>query len=410
MQPNVFRRKYQEIDQKKPQFPDDPTFCGIKKECQGCRYINENYQITLQAKFDRAIQVFDPELLKFTASLPLNPAPMEFGYRCHAKLAIGPGTNGRKFDIGLYKPGTHAITHQSHCPVHAHAIHRAVAVIHEWLEQQSELVPYDQTNHSGDIRYLAIRASHTTEQVLITIIVREDVEKPIRRLSQALRRSSVKVAGLYMNVHPEQDNRIFGDRDVLISGLPKLRDNVCDLSFEISPKAFFQVNPWTAERVYRRVEQLAGAARQNAWDLYSGMGQFALILSRLGYDVTSVEETPEAVNDARHNFKMNEGLKDPRFINARTEDVLHELMGTPPELIVANPSRRGMAPTVVDQVAQALSKNKHSRLIYVSCDHHTLIRDLNILVQDHHLKVKQLEAFDMFPFTDELEWITVVTP
>jgi len=76
-------------------------------------------------------------------------------------------------------------------------------------------------------------------------------------------------------------------------------------------------------------------------------------------------------------------------------------------LIVANPSRRGLAPAALELVLNGLKQRPGSRFVYVSCEAETLIRDLVELTKAGH-KLLQLECFDMFPYTEKLEWLAVI--
>jgi 23S rRNA (uracil1939-C5)-methyltransferase len=251
-----------------------------------------------------------------------------------------------------------------------------------------------------------------TDTLLLSFVVRRDVRRLLKQLATDLRRTRHKISGIFMNLHEENNNKIFGDTEVHISGQKKLRENLCDLSFEISPTAFFQVNPWTAEIIYRRIEQLAGNTAHflTAWDLFSGMGQIAMILARSGYQVCSIEENPAAVADAEQNFHLNELSGKVHALCGRTEEVQYQIPKAQlqPDLIVANPSRKGIPPATIDFIVNAMKSKKKAQFIYLSCDHQTLMRDLQLLV-DQGMRLRQLEAFDMFPFTDKLEWIGVVT-
>jgi 23S rRNA (uracil1939-C5)-methyltransferase len=299
------------------------------------------------------------------------------------------------------------------CPLHVGHLQRLIPDLTAELDA-SPLTPYDEKTATGQIRYVAARAAHLTGEMMVTFVVTEPLKNELRRVVESLRRRGHKINAAAMNLNVEAGNAIFGSETSHVAGSDKLRERVVDLDFEVSPTAFFQVNPWQAINLYRRVEQVAGPAGPSevAWDLYCGAGQISLVLARLGYKTFGIEENPAAIADANANAKKNGLEKQATFVAARVEDAepLLPAWAQTPSLIVANPSRRGLA----DSARQHLiwlgnqAKGRGMRLIYVSCAADTLGRDLKELA-DGGFTVRQVEAFDMFPQTDHMEWVAVLT-
>jgi 23S rRNA (uracil1939-C5)-methyltransferase len=247
---------------------------------------------------------------------------------------------------------------------------------------------------------------------MVVFVVTAAKKDELKQIVSLLRLDEHKINSAHMNINADMTNAIFGSESVRIAGTDKLRETICDLKFEISPSAFFQVNPWQAINLYRRVEQIAGEVDNDAyaWDLYCGGGQIAMILARLGYKVVAIEENPAAILDGETNARRNALQDRIEFIAGRVEDVQHTIPpgAAYPDLIVVNPSRRGIAKESRDRIKNVLANSPRTRLIYVSCDVETLARDLVDFVASGH-KVRQVEAFDMFAQTDKLEWVAVLT-
>jgi 23S rRNA (uracil1939-C5)-methyltransferase len=148
-----------------------------------------------------------------------------------------------------------------------------------------------------------------------------------------------------------------------------------------------------------------------AWDLYCGTGQISLLLTQSGYRTLGIEENPQAIRDAEANCVRNTipSGQRPAFISSRLEDLDGHCpeWADKPELIVANPSRLGLTSAAQQLVLNALHQRPGSRLVYVSSEAETLIRDLVELTKAGH-KLLQLECFDMFPYTEKLEWLAVI--
>lgn len=400
------------------------TNCAIKIECGSCKFVNTNYGESLRLKFNEGVGVLrNANVIDVAQILDPMPSPTPLAYRSYFKLAVRPASAAqvaaalkvgqtRRFAIGLFEPGTHNISiDMTSCPIHTKPLAALLVDLQKEIES-STLEPYNEAQRSGDLRYVAARSAHLTGEIMLTFVVKNPQKFELIRVINRLRRLGHKINSAHMNINTGTGNAIFGDETTLLAGTPGLRERICDLDIEISPLAFFQVNPWQAQNLYRRVEIHAGRGRESdtAWDLYSGTGQIALILGRAGFKTLGIEEIEAAAADASLNAQRNKLSDRVRFISARVEssETLLPQWALNPKLIVVNPSRRGLHETARSHLAHILRANASTKLIYVSCDVETLARDLKALSGSGH-KVRQIEAFDMFAQTDKLEWIAVLT-
>lgn len=400
------------------------NMCAIKAECGSCKYINTNYGTSLRLKFEAGVDILrEAGVLKEAQVLDPMPSPTPLAYRSSFKLAVRPATQAqvalaakagqtRRFAIGLFEPGTHKVSvDMTQCPIHTKPLQALLQDLQSEIEI-SVLQPYDEKTQTGDLRYVAARSAHLTGEIMLTFVVTSPQKFELIRLVNRLRRLGHKINSAHMNINNALGNAIFGSETLLLTGMSGLRERICDLDIEISPLAFFQVNPWQANNLYRRVEMHAGRARpsETAWDLYTGTGQIALLLGKSGYKTLGIEEIKSAVADAGLNAQRNKLSDRVKFIASKVEDsetVLPEWAFNP-KVIVVNPSRRGLHDAARSHLTHLLRKNPTTKLIYVSCEVQTLARDLQVLANSGH-KLRQIEAFDMFAQTDKLEWLAVLT-
>ena len=159
---------------------------------------------------------------------------------------------------------------------------------------------------------------------------------------------------------------------------------------------FEQVNPEMGDLVRRfALEQLGDVAGCRVWDLYAGIGETTLQLIQMGATVESVEVDRRAVAEAEARGPV------ARRHTGRVEDVLRELH--PPDLVIANPPRTGMA----ERVSSELARLAPLRVVYISCDPATLARDLQRMTR---FRITLVQAFDLFPQTTHVETVTVLEP
>jgi len=398
--------------------PPAPELIKTIASCCSCSDIATPYDTHLSKKYDSAIAKFEASgLLNDTTIIDVKGSPRIHGYRAHAKLAVRPGAEsrmarGKRFAIGLFQPESHTLVHHIECPLHRNSINAFMPDLHEELEASS-LKPYSESTHTGDLRYIAVRAAHLTEEIMVTFVVTQEKHRiELKAMILRLRQKGHIITSAHININPEQTNTIFSQNTKKLVGANGLRESLCGIIFEIGPTSFFQINPWQAEAIYRRVEGLAGAAGSGdvAWDLYCGTGQISLLLADLGYRTLGIEENPQAIEDALANASRNQFTENcPDYIAARVEDLVGALplWSAKPSVIVANPSRRGLAPAARAMIKEGLENKAEARFVYVSCEAETMIRDLKELTEGGR-RLRQLECFDMFPYTEKLEWIAIL--
>ena len=410
-------------------------FCYLKEECGSCKYVNEDYVDSLTKKFEHGVEVLKATgVVERSRILAPVKSPKQVEYRSLVKLAVRPakepsilkgGFQNRssfqrpvdpaappaRFQIGLFAPGSHDVVNMDDCPLHTPPLKRLIQDLRAELEA-SPLTPYDEATHTGTLRYIAARSAHLTGELIVTFVVQEAAKLELKRIVAQLQRRGHKINAAHMNINPERGNAIFGAETIRLAGSDRLRERLCDLDFEVGPTSFFQINPWQAINLYRRIEQIADRPSKPtvAWDLYCGTGQISLVLARLGYKVLGIEENPLAIEDARFNAKKNGLGEKATYLAARVEDSQPAIpaWAQSPELIVVNPSRRGLADATRKHMTRLLAMFPESRFLYVSCEVETLARDLKELTSTG-FQVRQVEPFDMFPQTDNMEWLVVMT-
>ena len=306
---NVFRgnlfKKDQEPRFKRSNDKNEKSFvdCRMAKECGACHYINQDYKGSLQTKYDLSLNhMKDRGLLENVELVAPVVSPRPLHYRTHAKLAVRRSKEeGKKFAVGLFKRESHAVVALNNCPLHRKTINWLLRDLLVELEN-SPIEPYDEKTGEGDLRYIAIRASHLTEELMLTLVMTNDSHKIyLKNMIMTLRNKPHIISSVHININTESTNKIFGSISKRLVGSDRLREELCGLSFQIGPTSFFQVNPWQAENIYRRVEQIAGKSVSGgvAWDLYCGTGQISMLLAQSGFRTLGIEENPQATRDAQ---------------------------------------------------------------------------------------------------------------
>ena len=189
-----------------------------------------------------------------------------------------------------------------------------------------------------------------------------------------------------------------------IAGPKKLRGELLGVKFELSPDAFFQVNTEMAEKMYSRILDMAKEiGPETVVDAYSGIGITSLLFARAGMQVTSIEQVPSAVEDAKAMIKYNKLSDKVRALCGDCAKVLPKLHPKGDTLFFVDPPRRGLGESVCRTIVGFGPKY----LLYLSCGPEALAEDIRRL-QKGGYKLRSAEPFDLFPHTDHVETICLL--
>lgn len=392
--------------------------CKIHYTCGSCKYINSSYKKSLFVKYNKELQNFKELNLSNIELISTQPqaSEKELSYRSTIKLAVRSDINGN-IVVGLFKPGTHHITAVKHCPVHLEEVNDLLQILTILLNKNKKcLLPFDEKTITGDLRYIVIRCSFITNEIQLILVTRDDSKKNvIRKIVSEINSNKINITSVFINVNSYNTNRIFGDKFIKLRGKDHLLTKLNHVPLFVSPGSFLQVNPWVASSIYQRIKEITGETDRTkvAWDLYSGIGPITIHLAKLGFKVWSSEENESSTNDAIKNLQLNNIKADQTTVSVgKTEDCLREKLPSwakKPSTIVVNPSRRGLDEVTCETIGEQIKNNKNfEHMIYVSCEARTLARDLKKILP-YGGCIRQLESFDMFPQTEKLEWVAVVT-
>jgi len=174
--------------------------------------------------------------------------------------------------------------------------------------------------------------------------------------------------------------------------------------WEVPSDSFFQNNfhllPSLVETVRARFME---SGNHYVIDAYCGVGFFGIELGRLCRAFIGVEIDRRAILSARKNMTLR-GLANGEFLEARTEEVLPELLKKYPAnetTLILDPPRTGCPP----EMLSVLRESGVRQIIYISCHPATLARDLNVLCGGNVFELRQVVPLDMFPQTQHVECV-----
>lgn len=377
--------------------------CTTYKRCGGCNLRHIKYQDTLKMK-QNAVQALVNKTLKNKIQVK-ETIGMEnpLHYRNKAQYPIGIN-NEKEPIMGVFAQRTHEIIPIQKCLIQNPISEEIAKYIIEFIKE-NKISVYDEKTCNGLFRHIVIKVGIKTNEIMCILVINGKKVPKEEELISKLTNKYPDIKAIVKNVNMKNTNVILGQENINIYGDGYIKDILGEYTFKISPLSFYQVNPIQAEKLYNIGVQAANITKKDiVFDLYCGIGTISLFMAKYAKKVYGVEIVEQAIEDARENAKLN-GISNVEFIAGDTESVLDNLInhdGVIPNVVMVDPPRKGLDNKSIDNIL----KIRPTRIVYISCNPATLIRDLAKF--EEFYDVEEIQPVDMFPFTSNVETVSVL--
>lgn len=379
--------------------------CEFARQCGGCQLQALSYDQQLVFKTNK-VKGHLERIGGFT-DIPMEPIiGMDelFHYRNKAQFPVGRNKEG-KIVTGFYAGRTHNIIENRDCALgvaeNKEVLDRVIAHMEKY-----GIEPYNEATGKGLVRHVLIRYGYFTKEVMVCLILNGN-KIPKEEL---LVKSLCEIPGMTsitINVNKKHSNVILGEEIRLLWGQEYITDRIGDISYQISPLSFYQVNPMQTQKLYAKALEYADLhGEETVWDLYCGIGTISLFLAQKAKFVRGVEIVPAAIENAKENAKLN-GLENTEFFVGKAEEVLpreYKKNGVYADVIVVDPPRKGCDETLLETMIEM----NPDRIVYVSCDSATLARDLKYLCERGY-ELRKVCPVDQFGMTVHVETVVLLS-
>ena len=330
------------------------------------------------------------------------PSPEQTGYRNKAQVPVREIKG--QLEIGFFRRHSHDLVPLTNFFTTDPEIDRVLVAVRDILRKYRVPV-YDEINHKGEVRYLDVRRSKATGEIMVILVcLHKDFPQ---LLGVAAEISQIHgVSGLILNHNPKKTNVILGKKDYVVFGNDQITDKIGDLKFRISPQSFFQINSLQTPRLYDLAIKKADLKPSDVViDAYSGIGTIGLSVAKHVKAVRGIEVVRDAIKDAKDNAKLN-GIDNAKYYLGKAEEVMPRWakQGLKTDVVFVDPPRKGLTPEFID----ATVKTGPEKVVYISCNPATMVRDLQ-LFQEQGYEFDRIDPVDMFPQTPHVEAVTVLT-
>lgn len=241
---------------------------------------------------------------------------------------------------------------------------------------------------------------------MVVLVLASPILPSKNNFVKALLKLHPEITTVVINVNNRNTSMVLGDKEHVIYGKGYIEDELCGKRFRISPRSFYQVNPVQTEILYGKALEYAGlTGKETVVDAYCGTGTIGMIASDKAAKVIGVELNADAVRDARNNAKANQ-IRNIQFYQNDAGKFLVEMagQGAKVDVVLMDPPRSGSTEEFMNSVAQIGPE----RIVYVSCNPETLVRDLKYFKKKGYRVAKGV-GVDMFPFTEHVETVVLLS-
>ncbi len=377
--------------------------CKTYKRCGGCNLRHIKYQETLKLKQNVVQSLVDKTLknkirVKETIGME-NP----YYYRNKVQYPVGIDKNGKP-QIGVFANRSHEIIPIEKCFIQNEKSEEIAKYIFE-LWNENNYTIYNEETRKGLLRHIVIKTGIKTNQYMCILVVNGQGFNNEKEFASKIVNKYKEITSIIVNSNMKNTNVILGLENRTIFGKGYIEDKLGEYTFKISPLSFYQVNPIQAEKLYNLGIQKANITKDDiVFDLYCGIGTISLFMSKYAKKVYGIEIVEEAIKAAKENAKIN-NVDNVEFIAGDVEKTLSNIIYDRkiiPDIVMVDPPRRGLDNTSINNILSIKSK----RLVYISCNPATLVRDLAKLEEMY--EVKEIVPVDMFPFTSHVECCSVL--
>lgn len=189
-------------------------------------------------------------------------------------------------------------------------------------------------------------------------------------------------------------------KEKLLHGKSYIKEQINDLKFIISYDSFFQVNTDAMIKLYDKVVEYANPTKEDSvLDLYCGTGTIGIYLSKYCKEVLGIEIVENAIRDANINKELN-NASNVSFVCGDVGKIINNSYKQ--DILVVDPPRNGLD----KKTRKVILDNEYNKIVYVSCDPMTLVRDLRELSLKYD--IKDITLVDMFPNTYHVESVVLL--
>ncbi|KRL08155.1 23S rRNA (uracil(1939)-C(5))-methyltransferase RlmD [Liquorilactobacillus hordei] len=361
------------------------------------------YDAQLSFKRNQVVELLKKSHLEEIEVAPVLGMDEPVHYRNKAQVPVRMVKN--QLETGFFKKNSHNFVPMEDYLIQDERIDEVIKSVRNILRKYM-ISAYDEKTHKGVVRHIIVRRGYYSHEVMVVLVTRAKKIPESDEIVDEILKACPDVRTVVQNVNQEKTNVILGKTEKILAGDGRITDSLNGINFEISAHSFYQVNSIQTEKIYQKVVEAAElTGKETVIDAYCGIGTISLNLAQKAEKVYGVEIVPEAIADAKKNATVND-INNTTFEVGTASEWMSKWSedGIKPDVVVFDPPRKGLEPEVINSTVK-LSPEK---IVYVSCNPATLVRDIQLFTEQGYQVVKPIQPVDQFPMTTHIESVTVL--
>lgn len=359
--------------------------CEYFNECGGCSLQHLEVESQIHYKTQHFLDCFRRLAgLEIDDLLPTIDGP-HWNYRRKARLVCFYDKRSKQVALGFRKKNSKDIVDIEHCPVLTNPFDMLIKPIKDVLNALET---------SNAITHIEIIAADQQNAVVLRQ-VKSITQNDLELLSDFSKASNVQI-------YIDKGNDAIQYEQINNQNLPLYYSlGPSNIRLEFTPANFIQVNKFVNQKTIEQVLNLMELKpSDNVLDLFCGIGNFSLPVSRCVNSIVGVEANKSSIEQAKHNAAINE-CDNAKFYYADLNEDVHQLAWFKQNSfnkIILDPPRAGAL-----NLMPAIAVKKCELICYISCDPATLARDAAELMTREKYRIKTAGIMNMFPHTSHVE-------
>lgn len=376
--------------------------CKVEKICGGCSLLKLKPSMQADKKKKDVEELVEKAHLKVRVG-DVHMAKNDTHYR--NKVIVGFAKDKGKVYSGLYAPHSHRVVKTENCIMQPKLVNEIINKITE-LVGSMKLELYNERTGTGLLRHVLIRWGHKTDEVMVVFVTSQKIFPSRKNMVRVLTSEFPQIKTIVQNINPRKTSIVLQDEAIVLYGDGMIHDELCGLDIAFSHNSFYQIHSEQCEVLYGLAKKMLDLKETDTvLDTYCGVGTIGLTMTDSCKKVMGVEVNPDAIENAKYNAKQNK-IKNIEFVAMDSTEFMRQARKyhNHYDAIILDPPRAGTTKDFIE-CATALNPRK---ILYISCDPRTQVRDLNQFRKQGYVTNK-LELVDLFPYTDHIETVAVLS-
>lgn len=374
--------------------------------CRSCEWLEKPYAEQLEQKEQALKRLLSPYFLQNAVFLPA-VGSAQTHFRNKAKMVVSGSVERPILGILQNPNDPQSAIDLTDCPLYPTRFAALFPILRHFIGRAG-LVPYNIAKKRGELKYILLTESQHNQSVMVRFVLKSELKRPlVERELPALLVQLPPNSVVSLNIQPQHAAVLEGETEIFLTEQQVLAEQFNGIPLFIRPQGFFQTNPKIAAKLYATAQSwVAELPINRLWDLFCGVGGFGLhCAQRLqqnnpNVSLTGIEISPSAIACAKQSAEQL-GLKNVEFASLDSAAFALNDKGSPPDLVIVNPPRRGIGQTL----AQFLNELGSPYLLYSSCNAETMAADFAFLA---NYRIAKVQLFDMFPHTAHYEVLVLL--